>query len=81
MRIGVNIVQAHPDTEFAEFFAQIVKFRGDLVSLPRAFGVFEIDAICGCILRDDEEFFRARFHERFGFVQDAVERATYEIAA
>src|ERR1019366_4132552 len=45
MRVGVDILQPHPGAEFAELLCQIEKLRADLAVLPRARGIFQIDAI------------------------------------
>ena len=36
MRVGIDVVQPHPDAELAEFARQIEKFRADLAVLPGA---------------------------------------------
>ncbi len=45
MRVGVDILQPDPGAELAEFFGQVKEFGADRAVLPRAFGIFDVDAV------------------------------------
>ena len=55
VRVGIDVVQPHPDAELAERASEIEKFRPHLAALPLARGVFDVDAIGRGILRDDQQ--------------------------
>ena len=59
MRVGVDILQPHPGAELAEFFGEVEEFGADLAVLPRALGIFDIDAVGRGVLRNDQQFLDA----------------------
>ena len=75
MRVGVDVLQPHPGAEFAELLGEIEEFGADLAVLPRAVGVFDIDAVGRGVLRNDEQFLNAGGDEFFRFAQHVVGRA------
>ena len=81
VRIGVDVMQPHPDAELAERAGKIEKFRPHLAALPRARRVFEIDAIGRGILRDDQKFLDPGGDQPFGLAQHLVGRPRDQIAA
>ena len=70
MRVGIDIVQAHPDAERAELASEIEKFGADLALLPAASGVFQIGPIGGGVLGNYKQFLDARRHQPLGFTQN-----------
>ena len=77
MRIGVDILQAHPGAERAKLAHDVEEARGDLPAAPCALGVLQIAAVGARILRDDDELLDAGFDEPFGFAQTSLaERET-----
>ena len=81
MRVGVDILQPHPGAEIAEFFREVEEFGADLAILPRAVGIFDIDAVGRGVLRDDEQFLDAGGDELFRLAQHVIGRARHQIAA
>ena len=81
MRIGIDVVQPHPDAEFAERARQIDEFRAHLAVAPLARGVFDVDAIGGGVLRDDQQLLHAGFDQFLGLAQHIGGRARDQIAA
>ncbi len=81
MRIGVDILQANPGAEFAEFARKVVEFRADLAIPPGACGIFQINAVGRGVLRDDKQFLDAGVHQLLGLAQDVVGRTRHQIAA
>ena len=75
MRIGVDVMQPHPDAELAEFAREIDEPRAHGAVLIRAFGVTQIAAIGAGVLRDDQQFLHARAHQFFGLAQNIRRRA------
>ena len=69
VRVGVDVMQPHPDAEFAERRRQIEKARVDLAPAPRARGVFDVETVGRRILRDDEQLLYAGGGEALGFAQ------------
>ncbi len=45
MRVGIDVMQPHPDAEFAEFAREIDELGAHLALAPLACGIFEIDAV------------------------------------
>ena len=81
MRVGVDILQPHPGAEFAEFFCEVKEFGANLAILPRAVGIFDIDAVGRGVLRDDEQFLDAGTDQPFRLAQHVIGRARHQIAA
>ena len=61
MGIGVDVMQAHPDTEFAQRAYQFGHARLERLAVPKAGAVFHIHAIGAGVLRDDQQLLHARF--------------------
>ena len=59
VRIGVDVVQAHPDAELAELAREIEEARLDLMATPRARRVLDVEPVGRGVLRDDEQFLDA----------------------
>ena len=81
MRVGVDIMQSHPDTEFAKLPGEVDEFRANLAVLPRACRVFQIDAIGRGVLGNDQEFLDPRSDQPLRLAQHVVGRARDEVAA
>ena len=56
VRIGIDVMQPHPDAELAERAGEIDEFGPNFLALPFARGVFHVDAVGRCILGNDQEF-------------------------
>ena len=60
MRIGIEVMQAHPCTMFSGQFAQRFRHLGDVcldrTAAPESCPEFGIKAISARILRDDQQF-------------------------
>jgi hypothetical protein len=74
-------MEAHPRAQFAEFARQIGHVCADLLTVPHARLVADVDTVSRRILADHEQFARARFDQLFGFAQDRVGAAADEVAA
>ena len=74
-------MQAHPDTQIAQGFAQFKHAGLDRATAPEAGAVFDIDAIGAGVLGDDEQFFDAGIGEVFRFAQHVADRAADQIAS
>ena len=75
VRIGIDVVQADPGAEIAERLAQIEEAGLERLALPRALGIFDVEAVGAGVLADDEQFLHARLHEALGFGHHMVDRA------
>ena len=81
VRIGIDVVQPHPDAEFAERAREVDEFRAYVSVAPLARRVFNVEAVGGGVLRDDQQFLHAGLHQFLGFAQHVGGRARHEIAA
>ncbi len=66
VRIGIYIVQAHPDPEFAQAFSQFVHAGFQRTTVPESGAVFNVHAIGAGVLRDDQQFLHAGPHQALG---------------
>ena len=80
MRVGIDVVQAHPGAELAE----LLRGRGT-ARAPRgpASGSsrIHVDAIGRGVLRDDEQLLDARLHELLGLAQHVADGPRDKVAA
>ena len=81
MRIGIDVVQAHPGAERAELVGEIEEARPHLAIAPEARLILEVDAIGARVLGDDEELLHPGAHQPLGLAQHVAGRARDEIAA
>src|SRR5829696_3331824 len=81
MRVGVDVVQADPGAELAERLREIEKARPHLAPAPFAGRVFQIDPVGARVLRDDQDFLDAGFHQPLGFAQHVARRPADEVPA
>src|ERR1700722_6365883 len=81
MRVGVDILQPHPGAEFAELLGEVEELRAALAIFPGARGVFQIDAIGGSILRNDQQFPDAGADQLFRLTQHIVGGTRHQVAA
>ena len=83
--VGVDVVQAYPGTvglgEVAECFGEFKQAGFDGAAVPKTGAVFDVCAVCGGVLADDEEFFDSGVEEFVGFGEDVCDRAGFEGAA
>ena len=81
VRIGIDVVQPHPDAERAELAREIEEFRPHLAVLPAARGVFDVDAVGRGVLRDHQQFLDAGRDQPLGLAQHVGGRARDQVAA
>ena len=81
MRVGVDILQPDPGAELAELLGEVEEFGADLAVLPRALGIFQVDAIGRGVLRDDQQFLDAGLDQPLGLAQHVIGRPRHQIAA
>ena len=74
-------MQPHPGAERAELARQIEKSCPHLAVLPFARGVFDVDAIGRCVLRDHQKFLHAGGDQPLGLAQHVGRRPRNEVAA
>ena len=75
VRIGIDIVQANPDAQFAERRGQVVEAGAALHIAPRLRGVFQIDAVGAGVLGNHQDLLHAGAHQLLGFAQHLADRA------
>ena len=81
MGVRVDVMEADPCAELAEFAGEIDEFGADLAIFPLACGIFDVETVGGRVLRDDEEFLDASIDEFFRFAEHITDGAGDEIAA
>ena len=81
MRVGVDVMQPHPDAEFAERACEIDELRAHLAAAPRARRVFDVETIGRGVLRDHQQFLHAGGHQFLRLAQHVAGRARHQIAA
>ena len=81
MRVGIDIVQPHPDAEFAERFRKVDRISRAAHGLSIARRIFDVNAIGRRVLRDHQQFLHAGVDQLFGFAQDVGRRPRDEVAA
>ncbi len=81
VRIGIDVVQAHPGAELAKRCAQILEARRQRAALPLALRVLEVEAVGARVLADDQELLHAGFDETLGLGHHVRRRAARKIAA
>jgi hypothetical protein len=79
--IGIDVVQAHPEAELAEFLAQLKQARLHRPAAMEAGAVLHIDAVGAGVLRDHQQFLDAGLRQHFGLVQHLADRPRHEVAA
>ena len=80
VRVGIDIVQAHPDAELAQRLRQIG--TGWTSRPPQKLGlVLQVHAIGARVLRDDQEFLHAGLHQPFGFAHHVGDGPAHQVAA
>ena len=81
MRVGVDVMQPHPDAELAERARKVEEFSPHLAAFPIAGSVFQVDPIGRRVLRDDEEFLDAGGNQPFRLAQHVGGRPGDQVAA
>ncbi len=81
MRVGVDVVEAHPQAELAQFLGQVEELGAHLALLPDAGLVPDVDAVGAGVLRDDEQFLDAGLGQLFSLAQHVDHRPRDEVAA
>jgi hypothetical protein len=72
MGIGVDIMQPHPRTQFAEFARQISHMRANRCALPVTGLMLYIHTVSRRVLADDEQFLGAGCDQFLRFAQDRI---------
>ena len=73
-RIRVNVVQADPDAEAGQRFAQFLEARLDRLATPEGGAVLQIDAVGAGVLRNDQDFLDPGPGQVFGLGQHVTDR-------
>ena len=81
MRVGVDVVHAHPGAEITQRAREIEKAGRERRAFPRALGVLDVEAVGAGVLADDQQFLDARFDEPLGLGHDVIGRPAREAAA
>ena len=81
VRIGIDVVQPHPDAELAERARELGHARLQRPAAPEAGAVFDVHAVGARVLRDDEQLLHAGLHQVLGFLHHLADRAAHEVAA
>ena len=81
VRVGIDVVQAHPDTELRQLFAQANHTGFDRHTVVETAAMFDINAVGGGVLRDHQQLFDAGVGQAFGFRQHFANRTADQIAA
>ncbi len=86
MRIGIDIVQPHPDgmvrrAQRPELARQIGHMRAHFAPVPLTRGVADVDAVSRCILADDQQLARPRRDQLFRLAQDCIGPPADQITA
>ena len=81
VRVGVDVVQPHPDAERRQLARQVEEARRNLAVAPAAGGVAQVAAVGAGVLRDHQQFLDPRLHQLLGFAQHLDRRARDEVAA
>jgi hypothetical protein len=78
MRIGIDIVETHPDAERAERLGQTQEPRLVLLAAPRTHGIAEIEAVGAGVLRDDEKLLDAGGDQPLGLAHHVAQGTALE---
>ena len=81
MRVGIDVVQPHPDAELAQLARKVEKFCPHLATLPWARRVFDVDAVGRRILRNDEKLLDPGGDQPLGLAQHVGGRPRSQVAA
>ena len=81
VRIGIDVVQAHPGAELAEGLRQIEEAGLERRALPGALGVLDVEAVGAGVLADDQQLLDAGLHQALGLGHHVRGGAAGEVAA
>ena len=81
VRVGVDVMQPHPDAEFAQRLRQVDELRADFLVAPFAGSIFDVEPIGRGVLRDHQQFLDAGGDQFLGLAQHVGGRARHQIAA
>ena len=81
MRVGIDVVEAHPDAELAEFARQVEELRPHLALAPDAGRVLDVEAVGAGVLRDDQQLLHAGLDQLLGLAEHLADRPRDEVAA
>jgi hypothetical protein len=80
--IGIDVVQAHPDAELAEFAWHRSSSRVFTGRPPQEAGaVLDVDAVGAGVLRDHQQFLDAGLGQHLGLAQHLADRPRHQVAA
>mmetsp|Transcript_26280 Transcript_26280/g.62263 ORF Transcript_26280/g.62263 Transcript_26280/m.62263 type:complete len:457 (+) Transcript_26280:435-1805(+) len=85
MRVGVDVVQAHPGTKrlgkLAQLRNEVQHPRLDRLAVPETGPVFDVHAVGRGVLADDQQLLHAALEQRAGLVQHIADRAGHQVSA
>ena len=81
VRVRVNVVQAHPDAQSAECFAQFCHASFNRRTVPETGAVLDVDAISTGVLGNHQQLFNAGLDQALGFVEHVANRAADQFTA
>ena len=81
MRVGIDVVQPHPDAQLTQRARQIAEFRRHRAAAPVARRIADVDAIGGGVLRDDQKLLHPGRDQPLGLAQHVGGRPGDEVAA
>ncbi len=79
--VGIDVVQAHPESELAQFAAQLEQPRLHRPPVMEAGAVLDVDAVGAGVLRNHQQFPDAGRGQHLGLAQYFADRARHQVAA
>jgi hypothetical protein len=73
-RVGIDVMQPHPDAEFGQRLAQFAQPGAQRPPADEAGAVLQVDAVGAGVLRDHQQLAHARFGERSRLLQHIADR-------
>ncbi len=81
VRVRVNVVQTHPDTEGAQGFAEFGHAGFHRRAIPEASAVFHVDAVGAGVLGNHQQLFDAGLDQALSLVEHVADRTADQFAA
>ncbi len=81
VRVGIDVVQAHPHAELGQLLAQGHHAGLDRHAVVEAGAVLDVDAVGGGVLGDDQDLLHAGLFQALGLGQYLADGAAHQIPA